>query len=49
MELVRARQRHEPAREAGPMELLRARQRPNPKRCWPTLRIWISSEPSVMR
>ena len=24
-------------------------ERPKPKSCWPTLRIWISSEPSVMR
>ena len=23
--------------------------RPNPKRCWATLRIWISSAPSVIR
>jgi len=26
-----------------------AQPRPNPKSCWPTLRIWISSEPSVIR
>jgi len=34
---------------AGVRQISATYFRPNPNSCWPTLRIWISSDPSVMR
>ena len=39
----------EPARTNWPAIRTHQRSRKKPNRCWPTLRIWISSEPSVIR